>query len=153
VSDPDEVRTSIRLPVAPERGFEAFVDLNSWWPREYTWSGEALERIELEARQGGACVEWGLDGFRCDWGRVIAWEPPERLAFRWQISPRREPVPDPAEASEVEVSFEPTDGGTEVTLVHRGFDRHGEGAGEYRQALASEQGWPYILGRLEAALS
>jgi hypothetical protein len=36
-------------------------------------------------------------------------------------------------------------------MEHRDFDRHGEGAEGYRAALASEQGWPYILGRYAAA--
>jgi hypothetical protein len=38
-----------------------------------------------------------------------------------------------------------------VTLEHRDFDHHGDGADDYRTALASEQGWPYILSRYAAA--
>ena len=34
-----------------------------------------------------------------------------------------------------------------VELEHRGFDRHGEGGDGYEAALASEQGWPFMLGR------
>ena len=96
-----------------------------------------------------ACFELGPHGFRCDWGRVTVWEPPHRLVFRWQIGAQREPVPDPQRASEVEVRF--ADG--EVRLEHRGFERHGPDAENYRAALASEQGWPYILGRYAARLS
>ena len=74
--------------------------------------------------------------------------------FTWQISPGREPQPDPAKASEVEVRFVgEASGATTVELVHRGFARHGEGGDGYRRALRSEQGWPYILGRLAEAAS
>ena len=83
---------------------------------------------------------------------MLAWEPPSRLVLAWQISPRREPEPNPERASTIELRFD-AEGEelTRVTLEHRDFDRHGEGAGEYRAALASEQGWPYILGRYAAA--
>ena len=58
------------------------------------------------------------------------------------------PEPDPDRAGEVEVRFEPDGGdGTRVELVHRGFERHGEGAADYRAAMDSEQGWDFILGR------
>lgn len=140
---------TLAVPADPERAFAAFVDeLGEWWPAEYTWSGPVLERIGIEPRPGGACFEIGPYGFRCDWGRVTAWEPPRNLAFTWQIGARREPVPDPERASEVEVRF----GDGEVSLEHRGFERHGDDAENYRAALASEHGWPYILARYAARL-
>ncbi len=114
---------------------------------EYTWSQEALAAIGIEPRAGGSCFELGPHGFRLDWGRVLAWEPPSRLVFSWQIGPTRVPEPDPARASEVAVHFEPADGGTRVALVHRAFERHGDGAEDYRAAMYSEPGWDYILGR------
>jgi uncharacterized protein YndB with AHSA1/START domain len=131
-----------------ERAFAAFADLGTWWPPEYSWAGDVLEEIGIEPREGGHCYELGPHGFRCDWGRVTAWEPPRRLVFTWQIGPQREPAPDPARASEVEVRFE----ATSVTLEHRGFERHGPDHENYRAALASEHGWPYILGRYAASL-
>ena len=149
----EPIRHTLIVPLDPDAAFTLFsANLGSWWPREYTWGQSALVAIGLEPRLGGLCQEWGPDGFRCDWGRVLAWEPPHRLVLAWQISPRREPVPDPARASEVVVRFEasPTEG-TRVTLVHGGFERHGEGAAEYRAALASAEGWPYILSRFAAA--
>jgi len=148
------IRRELSVACAPAAAFHVFTaHMHRWWPREYTWSGDVLDAIGIEPRAGGLCYERGPHGFRCDWGRVLAWEPPERLVLAWQISPRREPVPDPARASEVEVRFEPDgQGGTRVTLEHRAFDRHGTGAGEYRSALASPQGWPCILARYAAAL-
>ena len=65
----------------------------------------------------------------------------------WQIAPDRVPQPDPFRASEVEVGFHPTGDGTRVELEHRAFPRHGDAAITYRQAMASPEGWPFILDR------
>jgi uncharacterized protein YndB with AHSA1/START domain len=142
-----EHSVSVELPL--EAAFARFVDdLNEWWPREYTWSGDALEQIGIELKEGGMCFERGPDGFRVDWGRVTELDPPTRLAFTWQVGPHREPVPDESRASEVEVTFVSDDEGrTRVSLEHRGFERHGDEGGGYCAAMASDQGWPYILGR------
>jgi uncharacterized protein YndB with AHSA1/START domain len=79
-----------------ERAFATFSDgLAGWWPREYTWAQDTLETIAIEPREGGRCFERGPHGFHCDWGRVLAWDPPDRLAFTWQIGPDRVPEPNP----------------------------------------------------------
>jgi uncharacterized protein YndB with AHSA1/START domain len=149
----DAIQYTLTVPLPPTDAFTLFArQFTEWWPREYTWSQSVLEDIGIEARPGGLCYEHGPHGFRCDWGRVLAWEPPGRLVLAWQISPRREPEPNPEKASTIELHFEAeVDGTTRVMLEHRDFDRHGDGAAEYRAALASEQGWPYILGRYAAA--
>ncbi|MFG2061660.1 SRPBCC domain-containing protein [Micromonospora sp. NPDC048871] len=84
------------------------------------------------------------------WGRVLIWDPPGRLVFTWQIGPDRAPVPDPALASEVEVQFTPAAAGTLVEVTHRHFDRHGEAAEGYRQALTA--GWSELLSRFAATV-
>jgi uncharacterized protein YndB with AHSA1/START domain len=143
----EPIRLGVTVPHDPAAAFERFaVRLGEWWPREYTWAQSSLQWIGIDASTG-ACFELGPHGFRCDWGRVLAWDPARRLQIAWQISPRREPVPDPDRASEVEVVFAPVKGGSRVSLEHRAFDRHGEGAAEYRDAMASPRGWPYILAR------
>jgi len=146
------IRHSVTVELPIEEAFARFVDdLGQWWPPEYTWSQDVLEEIRLKPREGGMCFERGPHGFRCDWGRVVAFEPAARIAFTWQIGPSREPVPDERRASVVEVSFESEgETSTRVTLEHRGFERHGEAGDAYRDALASERGWPYILGRYAA---
>lgn len=145
------INHSVVVPVPPDRAYQVFTDgLASWWPAEHTWSGsEALAAIGIERGAGGLCYEIGPHGFRCDWGRVLVWDPPRRLVFSWQVGPQREPVPDPDRASEVEVRFDVADeGGTRVALEHRGFERHGPGGDEYRRGMSSAQGgWPYLLER------
>jgi uncharacterized protein YndB with AHSA1/START domain len=148
------VHAGVSVPVSAERAFERFAEgFGEWYPPEYTWSQAVLEKIAIEPREGGACYELGPHGFRCDWGRVIVWEPPHRLVFTWQVSPRREPVPDPARASEVEVRFEAEESSTRVELEHRLFSRHGEDAAGYRRAMDSEHGWAYMLGRYADSLA
>ena len=141
------IHHALTVPVSVEHAFAVFTEeMTNWWPAEYTWSQEVLDTMAIEPGKGGRCFERGPHNFTCDWGRVLVWEPPQRLVFTWQISPRREPVPDPAKASEVEIRFE-ADGPSSTRLVfeHRHFARHGEGWADYRAALDSPQGWPYIL--------
>lgn len=134
--------------------FEIFTDgLSTWWPAEYTWAQDTLETIAIEAEVGGRCFERGPHGFECDWGRVLTWEPPRRLVFTWQISPERVPEPNPDKAGEVEVRFvEEEPAKTRVEFEHRGFARHGDHGTDYRDAMASPQGWPYILDQYVAAV-
>jgi uncharacterized protein YndB with AHSA1/START domain len=150
----DAIRASVTVAASPDRAFAIFFDgFADWWPQEFTWSQDVLETVALEPRPGGRAFERGPDGFHIDWGRVREIDRPRRALFTWQISPRREPVPDPARASEVEVRFETTDDGTtRVDLEHRGFARHGEGADEYRRMMG-EQGWPYALERYAEAVT
>lgn len=145
----DIIRHTLTAPASAEAAFTVFTEgLASWWPAEYTWSRDVLETIVIEPGEGGRCFERGPHNFECDWGRVLVWEPPRRLVFTWQISPRREPEPNPAKASEVEVRFTPEGvSATRVELEHRYFARHGEGGDEYRAGLGSPHGWPYILDR------
>ncbi|EEP72732.1 hsp90-like protein [Micromonospora sp. ATCC 39149] len=142
------LRSSLLVPASAERAFAVFTGaLTDWWVPEYTWSGPAaLAELGVEPHAGGMLYEIGPHGFRADWGRVLIWDPPRRLVFVWQIGPDRVPVPDPAQASEVEVLFLPEGPErTRVEVEHRHFDRHGEAAEGYRQALTA--GWYELLSR------
>ncbi|MFI6758412.1 SRPBCC family protein [Micromonospora sp. NPDC050417] len=147
------LRSTLRVSAPPEHAFAVFTGgLADWWVMEYTWSGPgALAEIGFEPHTGGMAYEIGPHGFRSDWGRVLDWQPPHRLVFTWQIAPDRLPVPDPSNASEVEVRFLP-DGvdQTRVELEHRAFDRHGEAAEGYREALTA--GWHELLSRYAASV-
>jgi uncharacterized protein YndB with AHSA1/START domain len=150
----DPIRASVTLEAPPADAFAGFSDgMSTWWPREFTWSGELLERIGMDGHVGGFCHEVGAGGMRLDWGRVSSWEPPRRLAFSWQIGPDRVPQPNPAKASQVEVSFEPLAGDrATVTVVHRGWERHGEGGRAYRDQFAAARVWETILEQYAAAV-
>jgi hypothetical protein len=71
----------------------------------------------------------------------------------WQIGFDRTPQPDPAKASEVEVTFTAGAGGTTtIDLEHRGFTR-AEGGEAYRDLLGADEGWPYLLGSYVSVVS
>jgi len=142
------------LNVGPEEAFKCFVQgFGTWWPRAYTWSQDVLEVIGIEARTGGFCFEQGPNGFTVHWGTVTTCAPPHVLAFRWQISAKREPVPNPEMASEVLVEFLASSAAsTRMRVEHAHFERHGEGAQQYRDMMASEYGWPYIADCFAKAL-
>jgi uncharacterized protein YndB with AHSA1/START domain len=149
----EPIRLSHRLPVSPADAFATFTErMATWWPAEATWSGGALESVGIEPRVGGFCFERGPHGLRLDWGRVMVWEPAHRLVFSWQIGADRTPEPNPAHASEVEVRFEADGSESRVTLEHRGFERHAGDAAAYRDGMASDAGWPRILGRFLAVV-
>ena len=141
------IRHEVSVDLSPADAFAAFSDgINAWWPREFTWSGQLLERIAIEPRVGGFCHEIGSGGMRLDWGRVSAWEPPHRLAFSWQVGPDRVPEINPSHASQVEVRFEPAAGDqTRVTVVHNGWERHGPGGAAYRDQFEAADAWPRML--------
>ena len=141
------------VSVTPESAFHMFTeDFARWYPSEYSWSQEVLESIGIEPGEGGHCYETGPFGFRLDWGRVLVWDPPHRLVFTWQIGADRQPVPDPAMAGEVDIRFLPEgQAQARVQFEHRGFDRYHGDSAIYQSMMASDQGWPYILGRFREA--
>lgn len=147
-----EVTKKIIVQARPHAAFKSFVhNLNAWWPKEYTWSGDKLVEIRIDPRVNGLCTETGPFGFRCDWGRVTEFAENLRLTFTWQISPMRIPEPNPGKASLVTVLFtESSHEVTNITLIHSNFDNHGHGAAGYAEAMDSEQGWPKILNAFKA---
>lgn len=145
----DPLTASVSLPYPAPEAFDLFTTrFADWWPAEFSWSGaDRLERIGIEPRLDGALYEIGPHGLRWDWGRVLGWEPPARIAFSWQIGPDRVPVPDAASATEVSVSFSEIEQiTTTVGVEHAGWERHGADGDTYRANF--EQAWPYALGRL-----
>ncbi len=151
---PAPIRHEITVDVPPGDAFAAFSEgMNAWWPRDFTWSGQALERIAIEPRPGGFAHEIGPGGLRLDWARVMAWEPPHRLALSWQVGPDRVPEVSPANASHVELQFEAVGAGrTRVSLVHDGWERHGEGGADYRDKFDVNRVWSRILEAYAAAV-
>src|SRR4029077_1240327 len=76
----EPVRTEITVPLAPDQAFELFTaGLDKWWLRSHHIGEAPLRQCVLEGREGGRWYEIGEDGSECDWGRVLAWEPPTRL--------------------------------------------------------------------------
>jgi uncharacterized protein YndB with AHSA1/START domain len=136
----------VALPLA--EAFWAFADLDRIKPREHNLLAVPIEQTVLEHHVGGDVYDRGVDGTTCRWGRVLAFDPPNTLAFTWDIGPDWQISSDLGRTSEVEVTFtaEPH-GRTRVTLVHRHLDRHGNGWESVRDGVDSDEGWPLYLRR------
>ena len=143
------VRTSVTVEAAVNRAFDVFTkDMKSWWPPEHHILASELVDTVVEPHAGGALYDVGADGSTCQWGTVVAYEPPTRFAFSWNIDLQWQIELDPAKTSEVEVRFV-ADGAsrTIVELEHRHLDRHGDGWEGMRDAVGSSDGWAVGLGR------
>jgi uncharacterized protein YndB with AHSA1/START domain len=79
---------------------------------------------------------------------VLAYEPPHRFVFSWDISTEWKLETDPERTSEVEVRFlAEGDDRTRIELEHRHLDRHGDGWEQMRDAVGSPNGWGVTLRR------
>jgi len=128
-----------------ERAFDIFTrHFNDWWPRTHKIGGADLAEAVLEPRAGGRWYERDTDGSECEWGRVLAYEPPHRLVLAWQITAQW--AFDPDLVTEVEVRFiAEGEGRTRVELEHRNLERFGDAAAEVRASIGSEGGWNGIM--------
>jgi len=133
------VDVEVRAPVA--RAFHIFTDqIGTWWDPHHHILASPLAEMVFEARVGGHIIDRGIDGSECRWARVLAYEPPSRVVFSWDIDLQWQLETDPARTSEVEVAFtEVTADRTRVRLTHRHLDRHGPGWESMRNAVSS--GW------------
>jgi uncharacterized protein YndB with AHSA1/START domain len=136
-------RAEVVVEAPPEEAFRIFTDeIGLWWRRDtrYWNDRERGLSIRIEPRLGGRFVEvYDLEsGTGLEVGRVTAWKPGERLGLTWTQ------VGWPIDAStDIEVTFEPTNGGTLVRLEHTGFERVPE-AEPY--VAGYDAGWKEVLG-------
>jgi len=147
------VRHSVLVPLDRDAAFELFADrFGEWWPKEshHILESPAAEAV-LEPRDGGRWYERSEDGEECDWGRVVEVDRPNRILLTWQLTPEWKFDPDEANATHVEVTFEPEDGGTRVTLEHRGFEVHGEAGAAMRESVGGEGGWAALMDLYKTA--
>jgi uncharacterized protein YndB with AHSA1/START domain len=143
------IRTEIVVDAPVERAFRVFAEqFDRIKPREHNMLAVDIAESVFEPHPGGRVYDRGVDGSECQWARVLAYEPPDRIAFTWDINPQWQLESDPARASEVEIRFIPEgDERTRVELEHRHLDRHGDGWEGMREGVAGDQGWPLYLQR------
>jgi uncharacterized protein YndB with AHSA1/START domain len=148
------VRREITVAVPVEKAFEVFTgQFDRIKPRHHNLLGVPIAETVLEPRVGGHIYDRGEDGSECRWSRVLAFEPPHRLVFSWDISLEWKVETDPERCSEVEVQFLAEGDGTRVVLEHRHLDRHGEGWSTMGQAVSGEGGWPLYLQTFATVVS
>jgi uncharacterized protein YndB with AHSA1/START domain len=137
------VQRSVVVHAPLEHAFKTFTEgIGGWWSPDHHLVQAPLAEMVFEPYVGGHIYDRGTDGSECRWSRVLAYEPPDRVVFSWDISLRWELETDPERTSEIEVRF--TAQGTQETLVeleHRHLDRHGDGWEQMRDAVGSPNGW------------
>ena len=143
------VTTSIMVEASIERAFKVFTeDFGSFKPAEHNMLGVEIVETVFEPRIGGYLFDRGVDGSECRWARVLDYDPPNRVLFSWNISPRWEIETDLERTSEWEVRFlAEASERTRVEIEHRNLERHGDGWEGVREGVADEQGWPLYLQR------
>ena len=146
------VHTSIVVDAPQQLAFDVFTkDMASWWPPDHHILEGDLKEMVFEVREDGRVYDVGVDGSTCQWARVLAFDPPERVVISWDISPQWKRQTDLEKTSEVEFRFiaEGTER-TRVELEHRHLDRHGDAWESMRDAVGSPDGWNRGLRAFQA---
>lgn len=141
------VRKTVTVDASIDHAFRVFTEgFDTWWPRSHHIGKSPMRKAILEPRAGGRCYSQQEDGTDCDWGTVLACEPPTRLVIAWQITHEWGYEPDLTKSSEVEIRFTALSAETtRVELEHRHFERMGPGAASMRTAVDSQMGWGDLL--------
>jgi uncharacterized protein YndB with AHSA1/START domain len=143
------VRHQIVVPASIDQAFAVFVErFGDFKPPEHNLLGAEITETRFEPKVGGHIYDRAADGSECRWARILAYEPPERVVFSWDISPQWKLDADERNASEVEVRFiAEAPERTRLELEHRHLDRHGSGWESLQEGVDGEGGWPLYLAR------
>ena len=135
------VHRQIVVQAPLERAFALFTErFGDSKPPEHNLLGVAIAETVFEPKVGGHIYDRGVDGSECRWARVLAYEPPGRVVFSWDISPQWQIETDPDHTSEVEVRFvAETPQRTRVELEHRHLGRHGPGWQAVRDGVGHDE--------------
>lgn len=145
---PAAIRKTIEVRAPIARAFDIFANrMGQWWHKEHSIARETTQAdVVIEPKAGGRWYEVGADGSEHDWGRVLAYEPPNRLLLAWQLT--RDFQYDPNFETTVEVRFEERDGLTLVEFEHRDLERMGADAVQLFEGM--DGGWAMLLGLFKA---
>ncbi len=142
----EPLRLSFDVSCPVDHAFDVWTaKIARWWPADHSVSGENGLQVVLEGRLGGRIFERTSSGTEHEWGEVVVWEPPSRLAYLWHL--RR----DRADATEVEIRFiDQGDSTTRIEIEHRGWERLGVQGQSWRDA--NRGGWSTLLPHFVAAI-
>jgi len=131
--------TTVAVPL--EEAFRFFTDdIGAWWNADHHIIEAPFHHMVFEPFVGGNVYDVGTDGSECRWSRVLVYDRPHRVVFSWDIDSHWAVETEPANCSEIEVTF--TAEGPETTRVvleHRHLERHGEGLAPQLDGI--REGW------------
>ena len=147
---PAPIRRTLRVKAPQHKAFDTFVaGMGGWWIRSHSLLAAPQQNVVIEPRSGGRWYEVGEDGSEQDWGKVIAWERPDRVLLAWQLNADFDY--DPGIETTVEVRFSADGDGTIVEFEHRDLERFGERAAQVRGDYESgmDGGWGELLAHYQ----
>ena len=132
----DPVVYTVIVPGAVARAFVGFTEhTHLWWPLEEHGVFGAGSYVEFEEN---LILETADDGRTAIWGSIDDWQPPLSFHASWH------PGSSAVWSTELRVAFRAVEDGTELRLVHRGW----EGAEDPAATRADyAAGWPGVLDR------
>ena len=148
-SGPDRIEPVVKVvsvPGEPGVVFELFTTrMGEWWPFDtHSVGGDDTVDARVDPEVGGRVYEITRQGVEHEWGRVTDWEPTGRVGFDWYPG---QPV---SSATHVEITFRHTAEGTEVTLVHDGWESRGADGDRMRENY--DTGWDHVLAQVPGAV-
>jgi hypothetical protein len=138
------VEHAVTVTLAPAQAFALFTQrMDAWWPlASHSCGGAQAERVLFDGWVGGAVTEITRSGERHPWGTLTEWDPPRAFAMSWH------PGLEAVDATRLRVTFAAVDSGTEVRVVHGGWEARGSLAAKKRDQY--DQGWPVVLAAYTA---
>jgi hypothetical protein len=142
----EPIEIAFTVPCSPEHAFDVWTARTSmWWPTSHSVTGDPDLTVTIEPRVGGRLLERTPAGEEHVWGEVLAWDPPASFTYRWHLNQ------EVADATEVTIGFQGTEVGTEVRIVHGGWERLGDRGPGLQER--NRHGWDGVLPGYRAACS
>ena len=83
---PFEMTVTCGLTSPPPVVFRAWTEqIDAWWPKGHSRSGDPHTTVILERGLGGRLYERTPAGIEHAWGQVIAWDAPRHFALHWYL--------------------------------------------------------------------
>src|SRR6478672_10574 len=82
----DAISKTIIVRCGVDTTFRTWTEqINAWWPKGHSRSGNPRTTVFLERRVGGWIYERTPEGVEHEWGEVTVWEPPGHFAYHWYL--------------------------------------------------------------------
>jgi uncharacterized protein YndB with AHSA1/START domain len=142
---PNAIQKTIIVRCDLEKAFRTWTEqIDAWWPKGHSRSGDPRTTVLLERGLGGRLYERTAEGVEHDWGQVIAWDAPRHVALHWYLGSSAD------QPTRVEVHFRAQpNGDTRIDLLHHGPELIGDLWGS--TSAVFDTAWTHVLAAYSAA--